>query len=288
MVGTDFPYRDWYPEGKTVIQIDARPEHIGRRDARRRSAWSGTPRRRCARCSTAVTPKRIDSAPRQEPRQLYDDVARAPGARSPIPTTTRRLVGRVREKFDNTDERIRPEALAQRDRPARRTRRRVHDRHRHVDGVAVALRHDDATGAALLGSFNLGSMANAMPQALGAQALDRTRQVIAFCGDGGLSMLLGDLITAVSLRPAGEADRVRQRPAGHGQARAGAGRPARVRHRAAQPRLRRRRPRDRAARRARRGPRRPRRRRARRARASRPGAARRRSPTRRRSRSPAR
>ena len=31
MVGTDFPYREWYPEGKTVIQIDARPEHLGRR-----------------------------------------------------------------------------------------------------------------------------------------------------------------------------------------------------------------------------------------------------------------
>jgi pyruvate dehydrogenase (quinone) len=41
-------------------------------------------------------------------------------------------------------------------------------------------------------------MANAMPQALGLAALDRDRQVVAFCGDGGLSMLLGDLITAVS------------------------------------------------------------------------------------------
>ena len=50
----------------------------------------------------------------------------------------------------------------------------------------------------MLGSFNLGSMANAMPQALGAQALDRSRQVIAFCGDGGLMMLLGDLRTAVT------------------------------------------------------------------------------------------
>jgi pyruvate dehydrogenase (quinone) len=50
----------------------------------------------------------------------------------------------------------------------------------------------------LVGSYNLGSMANAMPQALGASALDRSRQVIAFCGDGGLSMLMGDLITAVS------------------------------------------------------------------------------------------
>ena len=52
----------------------------------------------------------------------------------------------------------------------------------------------------LLGSFNLGSMANAMPQALGAAALDRSRQVIAFCGDGGLMMLLGDLRTAVTYR----------------------------------------------------------------------------------------
>jgi thiamine pyrophosphate-dependent acetolactate synthase large subunit-like protein len=49
-----------------------------------------------------------------------------------------------------------------------------------------------------VGSYNLGSMANAMPHALGAQALDRKRQVVAFCGDGGLTMLLGDLITAVS------------------------------------------------------------------------------------------
>jgi pyruvate dehydrogenase (quinone) len=50
----------------------------------------------------------------------------------------------------------------------------------------------------LIGSYNLGSMANAMPQALGAAALDRDRMAIAFCGDGGLSMLMGDLITAVS------------------------------------------------------------------------------------------
>ena len=49
----------------------------------------------------------------------------------------------------------------------------------------------------LIGSYNLGSMANAMPQALGAQALDHGRQVVAFCGDGGLSMLMGDLLTAV-------------------------------------------------------------------------------------------
>jgi pyruvate dehydrogenase (quinone) len=46
-----------------------------------------------------------------------------------------------------------------------------------------------------IGSYNLGSMANAMPQALGAQLWAPDRQTVAFCGDGGLSMLLGDLMT---------------------------------------------------------------------------------------------
>lgn len=41
-------------------------------------------------------------------------------------------------------------------------------------------------------------MANAVPQALGPAALDRSRPVIAFCGDGGLTMLMGDLLTAVA------------------------------------------------------------------------------------------
>ena len=52
----------------------------------------------------------------------------------------------------------------------------------------------------LLGSFNHGSMANAMPQALGAQALNRDRQVVALCGDGGFSMLMGDFIALAQLK----------------------------------------------------------------------------------------
>jgi pyruvate dehydrogenase (quinone) len=43
----------------------------------------------------------------------------------------------------------------------------------------------------LLGSFNHGSMANAMPQAIGAKATAPERQVVAMCGDGGFSMLMG-------------------------------------------------------------------------------------------------
>ena len=52
----------------------------------------------------------------------------------------------------------------------------------------------------LLGSFNHGSMANAMPQALGAQSVDKQRQVIAMCGDGGFSMLMGDFLSVAQLK----------------------------------------------------------------------------------------
>ena len=47
----------------------------------------------------------------------------------------------------------------------------------------------------LIGSFNHGSMANALPQAIGAQASQPGRQVVALSGDGGVAMLLGELIT---------------------------------------------------------------------------------------------
>ncbi|WP_409422617.1 ubiquinone-dependent pyruvate dehydrogenase [Pseudaeromonas sp. ZJS20] len=52
----------------------------------------------------------------------------------------------------------------------------------------------------LLGSFNHGSMANALAQAMGAQAVDRQRQVVALCGDGGFSMLMGDLLSLRQLQ----------------------------------------------------------------------------------------
>jgi len=57
-------------------------------------------------------------------------------------------------------------------------------------------RYIHSTGKRItLGSFNHGSMANAMPMAIGASLSNPKRQVIALCGDGGLSMLLGDLAT---------------------------------------------------------------------------------------------
>jgi len=61
-----------------------------------------------------------------------------------------------------------------------------------------AARYIDGTGKRkMLGSFNHGSMANAMPQSIGAAFACPGKQVIAFCGDGGLSMMMGDLMTIV-------------------------------------------------------------------------------------------
>ena len=51
----------------------------------------------------------------------------------------------------------------------------------------------------LLGSFNHGSMANALPQAIGAQAAFPARQVISMSGDGGFTMLMGDILTLVQM-----------------------------------------------------------------------------------------
>ena len=54
-------------------------------------------------------------------------------------------------------------------------------------------------GRRILASFSHGSMANAMPQAIGAKVGSPDRQVIALCGDGGFSMLMGELLTAAGL-----------------------------------------------------------------------------------------
>ncbi|BDH06246.1 thiamine pyrophosphate-dependent enzyme [Streptomyces seoulensis] len=191
LLGTDFPYRDWYPEGKKVIQIDRVAEHIGRRvpvDVGLAADVGPTLRGLLERVQARTDRGHLDGA--REKFTKWQEGQRDLAA----PGHDRGLLGKVRSKFDNRSHLVRPEALAA-----------------AVDAVAdqdavftsdtgmatvwlsrfVEMRGDRR----LLGSYNLGSMANAMPQAIGAQLLDRDRQVVAFCGDGGLSMLLGDLMT---------------------------------------------------------------------------------------------
>ncbi|GAA1891730.1 thiamine pyrophosphate-dependent enzyme [Lapillicoccus jejuensis] len=196
MVGTDFPYRDWYPQGKTVVQLDVRQAHIGRRISVDHALVGDS---RATLCDL------LARLPRQEERGHLEDAVssyadwREGQERLTRPDHDHSLVGKVRSVFDNPDDLIRPEAVAA-----------VLDRLAPDDTVFTS-----DTGMStvwlsrfvmmrgtrrLVGSYNLGSMANAMPQALGAQALDRSRPVVAFAGDGGLMMLLGDLRTAVTYR----------------------------------------------------------------------------------------
>ena len=194
MVGTDFPYVDWYPEGKIVVQIDMRGEHIGRRTSVDVGIVGD------ARLALVALRERVGAKP---DRELLD-AHRAEYIRwherqlkLADPQHDDHLAGRARAALDNPEHRVRPEALAA-----------AVDRHAADDAIFTSdtgmstvwlSRFVTMRGTRrLIGSYNLGSMANAMPQALGAQALDRRRQVVAFCGDGGLTMLLGDLLTAVA------------------------------------------------------------------------------------------
>jgi pyruvate dehydrogenase (quinone) len=191
MPGTDFPYRDWYPKGCKVVQVDTRGEHLGRRvpvDVGLAGDVGATLRGLLPLLKAAPDRVHPDGARErftrwQEGQQRLAD-----------PSHERRWAGKLRAALDNRDHEIRPEALAA-----------AVDAYGAEDAVFTS-----DTGKAtvwlsrfvtmrgsrrLIGSYNLGSMANAMPQALGALLWAPDRQTLAFCGDGGPSMLLGDLMT---------------------------------------------------------------------------------------------
>ncbi|WP_371791949.1 thiamine pyrophosphate-binding protein [Streptomyces sp. NBC_01471] len=196
LLGTDFPYREWYPEGKTVIQVDTEPTHIGRRvpvEAGLVGDVGATVRDLLKHLGAGDDRHRghLDHA------RKHFESWREGQARLADPEHDKKAAGRARSALDNPEHGIRPEALA-----ATVDRLAADDAVFTSDtGMATVWlsRFVEMRGARrLLGSYNLGSMANAMPHALGAQCLDRGRQVVAFCGDGGLSMLLGDLMTLKS------------------------------------------------------------------------------------------
>ena len=195
MLGTDFPYPDWYPKGKKIVQIDERGAHIGRRTAVDLGLVgdAGLAARALIDLAAAKTDRAHLDASTERYRHWHEEQLHL----ADPDYDSRGLVEKVRSAFDNPDERIRPEAVAM-----------AVDRHAAQDAIFTSdtgmstvwlARFVTMSGTRRqLGSYNLGSMANAMPQALGAQALDRARQVVAFCGDGGVTMLLGDLITSVT------------------------------------------------------------------------------------------
>ena len=177
MLGTDFPYQQFYPSGVPVIQVDVRGEHIGRRvpvDV----PLVGTVKDTVDSLLPLIVVK-TDSA------HLDRMTAHYRRARA-------RLDKLARDR--RNDSPLHPQYVA-----ATIDRLAAGDAIFTVDvGTpciwAARYLHMNGTRR-LIGSFNHGSMANALPHAIGAQASVPGRQVIALSGDGGLAMLLGELIT---------------------------------------------------------------------------------------------
>ena len=177
MLGTDFPYRQFYPEHATVIQVDIRGRNLGRR----------TP------IDLGLVGSVGDTLAALQPLlSTKDDRTHLDRSLKHYRKTRRRLDELAVNDRDKAP--IRPEYLA-----AAADRLAASDAVFTVDvgsPVVWAARYLTMNGRRrLLGSFNHGTMACALPLAIGAQTVDRNRQVVAFAGDGGLTMLFGELIT---------------------------------------------------------------------------------------------
>jgi pyruvate dehydrogenase (quinone) len=179
VLGADFPYRDFYPKDVPVVQVDVRGEQIGRR------------------------------VPVEYP--LVGTVKDTLPALFPLlkakEASDRNHLGKMRQHYVRTRRDLDKLARADHNRTPLHPQYVAQSVSEAASGDAVFIpdvgspiiwsaRYLAMNGRRrLIGSFIHGSMANAMPQAIGAQAAFPGRQVIALSGDGGIAMLLGDLIT---------------------------------------------------------------------------------------------
>jgi pyruvate dehydrogenase (quinone) len=177
MLGTDFPYREFLPADATVLQVDVRGENIGRR----------TP------VDVPLVGQVKDTVPALLPRLAGDrDSAHLERMIAHYRRARRRLDAAAGQRGDPTP--MHPQAVASAiDRLAADDAVFLADVGTPVVWAARYLRMNGRRR--LLGSFNHGTMANALPQAIGVQAAQPGREVVALSGDGGLAMLLGELMT---------------------------------------------------------------------------------------------
>jgi pyruvate dehydrogenase (quinone) len=177
MLGTDFPYRQFYPERAQIIQVDLRGEQIGRR-TKVDLGLVGDVRATLQALNPLLEPKtdraHLDASLQHyhTARQGLDDLATGESGQKPIHP---QYVAKVLDEVAADD------AIFTCD----------------VGTPTIwAARYLKMNGRRrLLGSFTHGSMANALPQAIGAQVSHPRRQIVTLSGDGGLAMLLGDLLT---------------------------------------------------------------------------------------------
>src|SRR5580692_2396440 len=177
MIGTDFPYQQFFPKNATIVQIDLRGEQLGRR-TKVDFGFVGDTKTTLRGLLPKLEQNRDDHHLKEslehyrQTRNGLDELATGDSGKKPIHP---QYVARVLDQLAAED------AIFTSD----------------VGTPTIwAARYLTMNGKRrLLGSFTHGSMANALPQAIGAQASYPSRQVITMSGDGGFAMLMGDVLT---------------------------------------------------------------------------------------------
>ena len=182
MLGTDFPYRQFFPKEATTVQIDIRGEQLGRR-TKVDYGFVGDIRATLQ----ALLPKLRQNNETEHLQSSLEHYKKTRKELDSLASPSRR------------DEPIHPQYVV-----------KMLDELAAQDAVFScdvgtptiwSARYLTMNGSRrLLGSFNHGSMANALPQAIGAQTSHPGRQVISLSGDGGFSMLMGDLLSLRQLQ----------------------------------------------------------------------------------------
>jgi pyruvate dehydrogenase (quinone) len=182
MLGTDFPYPQFFPKKANILQVDLRGEQIGRR-TRVDLGLIGSVKDTLE----ALTPMVEEKTDRgyldvclehyKQARKDLDDLATGEPGRTPIHP---QFVARIVDELSADDAVFTCDVGTPTIWAAR---------YLHMNGRRR-----------LLGSFSHGSMANALPQAIGAQASHPGRQVISLSGDGGVAMMLGEVLTLRQLK----------------------------------------------------------------------------------------
>jgi len=182
LLGTDFPYRQFYPEHAKIAQIDLRPEALGNRCSLDLGLL-GTVKDTLGALLPVLDEKtdatHLDSA-LQHYRRARQDLDALAESHASADTIHPQYVTRVVSRLAADDAVFTCDVGTP---------------------IAWTARYLKLNGRRrLVGSFNHGSMANAMLHAIGAQAAFRDRQVISMSGDGGFTMMMGEFMTLVQER----------------------------------------------------------------------------------------
>jgi pyruvate dehydrogenase (quinone) len=181
VLGADFPYRQFFPEQAQIAQIDVRPEALGNRCPLTLGLLGGV-----KETLTALLPKLAAKSDGSFLARAHDDYVQA-----------RKDLDRL-ARLDEESRVIHPQAVT------RLVSELAADDAIFTCDVGTPIawtaRYLKVNGKRrIVGSFNHGSMANAMLHAIGAQASHPGRQVISFSGDGGFSMMMGEFISLLQL-----------------------------------------------------------------------------------------